>query len=163
MKTTYYTLDNITGKTLKVFQPPVRIDGRTILHPTAEQCALFDAYPLAATPVTPPTPPEGKVAVPDGYEVQDGAWVRTWRYEDAPPPPPKTYSTSDLIYALMEAGVYPRCREWIEAQGLRDLVLATKEFTDDLESFETIKQGLQTLLGWTDEQVAEILAQAEVG
>ena len=163
MKTTYYTLDGITGKTLKVFNPPVRIDGRTILHPTAEQYALFNAYTLATTPVTPPTPPEGKVAVFDGYEVKDSAWVRTWRYEDAPPPPPKVYSTSDLIYALMERGVYGRCREWIEEQGLRDLILATKEFTDDLENFETIKDGLQELLGWTDEQVAEVLAEAEVG
>lgn len=75
---------------------------------------------------------------------------------------PKVYSTSGLIYALMQRGVYEQCREWIAEQGFLDLVLATKEFTDDLENFKTIKLGLQTLLGYTDEQVAEVLAEAEV-
>lgn len=72
------------------------------------------------------------------------------------------YSTSDLIYALMTRGVYEQCREWIVEQGLHDLVLATKEFTSDLKYFETIKTGLQQLLGYTDEQVAEVLAEAEL-
>ena len=74
----------------------------------------------------------------------------------------KVYSTSDIIYALMTRGVYERCRAWIAEQGLLGLVLATKEFTDDLENFEAIKTGLQQLLGWTDEQVADVLAEAEV-
>lgn len=72
------------------------------------------------------------------------------------------YSTSDAIYALMSRGVYDRCHAWMAEKGFLDLVLATKEFADDIENFDTIKSGLQELLGWTDAQVNEILAEAEL-
>ena len=162
MITPYFTYSETT-KRLTRADDPATIDGRKVVHPSAAMYAKISAYRLADPMPPAPTPPEGKVAVFDGYETVNGKWVQKWRYEDAPPAPPKTYSTSDLIYALMERGVYDQCRQWIEEQGLRDLILATKEFTDDLEYFNTIKQGLQTLLGYTDEEVAEVLAEAEVG
>ena len=178
MITPYYTYDPAT-KRLTHADDPATIDGRLVVHPSAAMCAKIGAYPLADPMPPAPTPPEGKVAVFDGYELaliepedyvpgiseppSEMHWVQKWRFDDSPPPPPKVYSTSDLIYALMSRGVYDQCRQWIEEHGLRDLILATKEFTDDLENFETIKRGLQELLHYTDEQVAEVLAEAEVG
>ena len=131
--------------------------------PTAADFRQMGYLPVdyAWTPSDPA--PEGKEWTRTGKFVDaDGTLVPEYAATDIPPPPPKVYSTSDLIYALMSRGVYATCRQWIEEKGYRDLVLATKEFTDDLESFETIKQGLQQLLGYTDEQVAEVLAEAEV-
>ena len=162
MITPYYTYSDET-KRLNRADDPAIIDGRKVVHPSAAMYAKIGAYKLADPMPPAPTPPEGKVAVLDGYEESGGKWVQKWRLDDAPPPPPKTYRTDFLIYELMKRGVYAQCRQWIEEQGLRDLILATKEFTDDLENFETIKQGLQELLHYTDEQVAEVLAEAEVG
>ena len=158
MTTQYYTYDSAT-KRLTAAPKCVRYNGHLYGNPKAEHYALIGAYPRGTSAA--PTPPEGKIAVPDGYALVANEWIQQWRFDDAPPPPPKVYSTSDLIYALMARGVYERCREWIAEQGFLDLVLATKEFTADLENFETIKQGLQQLLGWTDAQVAELLAEAE--
>ena len=47
------------------------IDGAAVINPTREQCAKMDspAYPLADPMPPAPEPPEGKVAVPDGYEL----------------------------------------------------------------------------------------------
>lgn len=162
MITPYYTYDPAT-KRLSRASDPATIDGRKVVHPSAAMYAKIGAYRLADPMPPAPTPPEGKVAVFDGYEESGGKWVNKYRFDDAPPPPPKVYSTSDLIYALMSRGVYDQCRQWIEEKGYRDLILATKEFTDDLESFKTVKEGLQELLHYTDEQVAEVLAEAEVG
>ena len=146
------------------FAPDVLvINGRKVYNPKAVHCKIAGYLPLS--PDWPVDPPEGKHYERTDKIEADGADGYRWTYRlvDDPPPPPKVYSTSDLIYALMSRGVYDTCRQWIEEQGLRDLVLATKEFTDDLENFETIKNGLQQLLGYTDEQVAEVLAEAEVG
>ena len=82
---TYYTY-NATTRTLTPAPRAVRVDGITYADPTQATLrrAGIDAHPLAAD--TPPTPPEGKVAIADGYELTDGEWHRAYRYEDAPPP-----------------------------------------------------------------------------
>ncbi len=83
--TRYYTY-NPTTKSLTVAPRVIVEDGRTLILGTAADYARYlGAYPLA--PAAPaPEPPEGRVAVPDGYALQDGAWVRSYRYEDAPAP-----------------------------------------------------------------------------
>ena len=40
-----------------------------------------------------------------------------------------------------------------------DLVLATKEFDETNENFQAGKAALQAALGWTDEEVEELLAK----
>ena len=158
---TCYTYSETT-KRLSRAADPATIDGRKVVHPSAAMYATIGAYQLADPMPPAPTPPEGKVAVFDGYEVQNGEWVQKYRYDDAPPPPPKVYSTADAIEVLMKEEVWPQCRAWIEEQGLLDLVLVTKEFSSDLENFDLVVGGLQQLLGWSDEKVSEVLAEAEV-
>ena len=81
MIATCYTYSPTT-KRLTRADDPATIDGQMIVHPSAAQYARLGAYPLRTVP--PPTPPEGKVAVPDGYELVDSAWQQAWRFEDAP-------------------------------------------------------------------------------
>lgn len=89
--TTYYTYDSTT-KRLSAAPKYATIDGAAVINPTREQCARMTppAYPIADPMPPAPTPPEGKSAVPDGYEPADTPngkeWRQKWRYEDAPPP-----------------------------------------------------------------------------
>ena len=138
----------------------VTVDGVPYSQPTQATLrrAKIAAYPLATESA--PTPPEGKVAVPSGYELQDGKWHRTYRYEDAPPPLPRTFSKYKLVAALTQAGVWPQVKAWIESQGLYDLYLAAQDFAEDNEYFEQGKAALQSALGWTDAQVEAILREA---
>ena len=97
--TKYYTY-NATTRTLSTAPKAVRTANGIVCNPTAEQYAAIGAYPLAVSPAPLPSSiPIGKIAVPDGYELQDNAWVRTYRYEDAPPPPPRTFSKYRLVCA----------------------------------------------------------------
>ena len=84
---TCYTYDETT-KRLTPAPKYATIDGAAVINPTREQCAQMTppAYPMGTS--TPPEPPEGKIAVQDGYEPVDtpdgNEWRQKWRYEDAP-------------------------------------------------------------------------------
>lgn len=81
----YYTLNNTTGS-LEWLEPPIRVGEHEFrIHASPEQWAAHGAYPRNDGAL-PPRPPAGKVARPVGWEVQDGAWVRTYEFVDAPPP-----------------------------------------------------------------------------
>lgn len=85
----YYTYD-LTTKRLSVAPKYATIDGAAIINPTREQYARMEppAYPLGTS--TPPEPHDGKIAMPNGYELADTPdgkeWRQKWRYEDAPAP-----------------------------------------------------------------------------
>lgn len=164
---TYYTYDSAT-KRLTPAPKYATIDGAAVINPTREQCARMEppAYPLADPMPPAPTPPEGKIAVSDGYEPADTPdgkeWRQKWRYEDAPPPPPRQFSKLKIVAALTAQGVWPQVKAFIEQAGLYDLYLAAQDFAEDNEYFTQGRQQLQTALGWTDEQVEAVLAQAVI-
>lgn len=159
--TTYYTY-NQTTRTLSPAPRAVRTAQGIVCNPTAAQYAAIGAYPLAAEPA--PTPPEGRVAVATGYEVRDGAWHRTYRYEDAPPPTPRTFSKYKLVCALQTAGVWPQIKEWLLSQdGAYDLYLAAEDISEDEPLLAQGIAAVKELLGWTDEQVAAVLDAAVIG
>lgn len=85
----YYTYSPAT-KRLILADDPADIDGALVVHPSREQNASIGAYPLADPMPPAPTPPEGKVAIPDGYEpiatAKGKAWVRAYRFDDLPAP-----------------------------------------------------------------------------
>jgi len=159
--TTYYTY-NPTTRTLVPAPKAVRTPEGIVCNPTAAQYASIGAYPLAAD--TPPTPPEGKMAIPDGYELRDSAWHRTYSYEDAPPPPPRTFSKYRLVRALQTAGVWPQIKEWLLSQdGAYDLYLAAEDISEDEPLLAQGIAAVKQLLGWTDEDVADVLRAARIG
>lgn len=79
----YYTYSPTTQRLTRA-PDPATIDGQMVVHPSAAMYARIGAYPLGDT--TAPIPPEGKIAVPDGYALEGGEWVRQWRLDDAPAP-----------------------------------------------------------------------------
>jgi hypothetical protein len=158
---TYYTY-NSTTKSLTPAPRTMVVDGRTIVNPSAARYAAICAYPLS--PDTPPTPPAGKVTVPTGYKVIDGAWHRTWRYDDAPPPPPVVYSKYKLVRALQTEGVWDSVKAWLQSQeGAWDLYLAAEDISGDEPLLADGIAAVKQLLGWTDEQVAAVLDAAVIG
>lgn len=161
MATQYYTYTPAT-RTLSPAPRAVRTPQGIVCNPTAEQYAAIGAYPLAADPT--PTPPEGKVAIPDGYELRDSAWHRVYRYEDAPPPPPRTFSKYRLVRALQTEGVWLQVKEWLQSQeGAWDLYLAAEDISEDEPLLAQGIAAVKQLLGWTDEQVAAVLDAAAIG
>ena len=143
-----------------VFAPAVfRYNGKDYWHPEKEDFALVGYLPLS--PDWPVDPPEGKHYERTDKIEADGADGYKWVYAlvDDPPPPPRVFVTADLVEALMAEGIWTDVRSWIEAQGLLDLVLATKEFDENNENFKAGKTALQAALGWTDEEVEELLSK----
>ena len=161
--TTYYTYDQTTRRLAPAKRTAYLPDGTFVINPTAEQYAAMNppAYPRGTSAA--PTPPEGKVAVFDGYALEDGAWVQQYRFEDAPEPPKPVYDKYKLTLALEKANLLEDFMSFISS----DPVLAFKwnaanqlDYEDDMLSnaLAAIKEALDV----TDEQVAAILAEAEV-
>lgn len=152
--TRYYTLDTATRDLVRLV-PPIDCGGRAILHPTAEQAAQYGAYPRNDDAPM-PIPPEGKVAVEDGWELVDGAWIRTYRFEDAPPPPPRKWSRLSLKTALAEAGMLAAARAYLSAVEIATGYTAWEALTDcdyieegypNAERWSAMLDGLATSLG----------------
>ena len=140
--TTYYTLS--AAGNLGRLELPVVIDGEQRLHPSPAQAAQFAAYPINSS-VNPPTPPEGKVAVPDSWEVQDGKWVRTYIYEDAPPPPPRRWSRLSIKTALAQAGLLSQALAY-----LAQVEIATGySAAEALQDCDYIEEGFPTAERWS--------------
>jgi hypothetical protein len=99
--TRYYTLNSATLD-LERLVPPIAIGGRNLLHLTPAQAAALDppAYPRELDEE--PTPPEGKLVEPDGWELRDGAWHRRWRYVDAPLPTLAEYDAAMEDHLVQE-------------------------------------------------------------
>jgi hypothetical protein len=154
-----YTLTDNLLTTAPTF---VTIDGVPYSQPTQATLrrAGIEAYPKE---IDPPMPPEeeGKIVVPNGYALVDGAWVKQWCYEDAPPPPPVVYSKYKLVRALQAENVWDRVKAWLEATpGAYDLYLAAEDISGDEQILSDGIAAAKEAFGWTDEKVQEILAEA---
>lgn len=165
---TCYTYDE-TSKRLHIAPNYATIDGAAVINPKREQCARMTppAYPLGTS--TPPEPPEGKIAVPDGYEPADTPkgkeWRQKWRYEDAPPPPPRTFSKLKLYAALAQAGLWDALVAWLNTQTFEGInaytaFMLAQDLVEDHPMFEQWLAAAKTALDVTDEQVEAILAAA---
>jgi hypothetical protein len=142
MTTQYYTY-NPSTRTLVPAPKAVRTAQGIVCNPTAEQSAAIGAYPLAADPA--PTPPEGKIAVPDSWEVVDGEWVRTWRWEDAPPPPPRRWSRLSIKTALAQAGLLSQALAYLAQVEIATGYSAAEALTD----CDYIEEGFPTAERWS--------------
>ena len=91
MTTTYYTLEN---NILRKCGSVIHSANGYITNPTAEDYAAIGAYPRDEASFTPPQVDEEHRAVPDGYALQDGKWVRKWRVE------PIVYTVEDYDAAM---------------------------------------------------------------
>jgi hypothetical protein len=78
MKETYYTLEN---GNLKKVGSVIRTAKGYVSNPTEADYASIGAYPRSDESFAPPTVDADHRAVPDGYDLSDGKWVRKWRVE----------------------------------------------------------------------------------
>lgn len=161
--TTYYTLT--AAGNLERLEPPVVIDGRQRLHPSPAQAARLGAYPRNDDAPA-PTPPEGKVAVPDSWEVRDGQWHRTYRYEDAPPPPPRRWSRLTVKTALAQSGMLAAARSYLAGVEVAPGYMAAEALTDcdyveegypDAERWSAMLDGLATALNKSRSEIDTFL------
>lgn len=141
--TRYYTLNTET-RDLAPLALPIAVDGRMVLHPTPTQAAAYNAY-TRNDDAPAPTPPEGKIAVHDSWEVQDGEWVRTWRYEDAPPPPPRRWSRLSIKTALAQAEILAAARAYLSAVEIATGYTAWEALTD----CDYIEEGYPDATKWS--------------
>jgi hypothetical protein len=87
--TTYYTKE---GNTLKKAGSVIKTSRGWVSNPNAEDYATIGAYPREES--SPPPTDEEHRAVPDGYELIDGKWVKLWKVE------PIQYTYDDYNRAL---------------------------------------------------------------
>lgn len=142
------------------FAPDVLvINGRKVYNPKDVHCRIAGYLPLSYD--APVDPPQGKHYERTGKIEPDGDGGYRWVYAlvDNPPPPPRVFVTADLVEQLMAEGIWENVRAWIVERGMLDLVYTTKEFDENNENFKAGKTALQTALGWTDEEVEELLAK----
>lgn len=88
---TYYTLYN---GNLKKVGSVIHTARGYVANPTVEDCAAVGAYPRNKESFVPPKCDEGFHAVPDGYDLKDGKWVRKWKVE------PIVYTADDYDQAM---------------------------------------------------------------
>ena len=88
--------------------------------------------------------------------------IDTWTDCELEPdgPIPRTFSKLKIVAQLTAADVWPAVKEYLISNDLYDLYLAAQDFAEDNPFFEQGKNALQEALGWTDEQVEQILANA---
>jgi hypothetical protein len=161
---TYYTLEN---GNLKKVGNVIRTAKGYVSNPTAEDCAAMvdangkpnPAFPRSEESFAPPACDEGFRAVPDGYDLSDGKWVKLWRVEELPPPPPRTFSKLKITAALMKIEKWLPVRDYLVQAGLYDLYLAAQDFKEDDEFFVKGLAELKAKFGMSDEEVGAILKE----
>lgn len=145
---------------------PLMLPG--ILHAPSE--TEYNAAGWYGKNILPPNPPEGKIVATTFYKIDENKLVAEYTYEDAPIPV-KEYSLYKIVLALKQIEVEIDGQtvtaniplvEWAKANGLyEELVMAGTIKADD-EDFYAGLAAAKEMLGVTDEQIAEVLAFAEV-
>lgn len=165
MAINYYTY-NSTTKQLTPVHGPIRTARGWVPTPTAAEWAERGAYPNGNYP--PPTPPQGKIAVADGFALRDNVWERLYRFEDAPPPPPRKWSRLSIKTALATAGMLAAARSYLSAVEIATGYAAWEALTDcdyieegypDAERWSAILDGAESALGKTRAEIDAFLAQ----
>ena len=147
-------------------------DAPVILPPSphAPTEAEYNAAGWYRKTIVPPTPPEGKMVASVHYAVTDNKLVTEYTYEDVPTPV-KVYSLYKIVLALKQIEVEIDGQtvtanipliEWAKANGLYEELVMAGTIKDDDDDFAAGLAAAKQLLGITDEQIAEVLASAEV-
>ena len=82
------------------------------------------------------------------------AWGKKWRKVT-----PRRFSKMLIVAALTREGVWPQVKSWLEANDLWDAFMIANDFRDDDPNFKLGVSELKNVVGWTDKQIAALLAQ----
>ena len=140
------------------------LHGAMVTNPKAEHFAALNEE-LAKQGLPPylsvvderPSTDATHYAVATGWTRDGDTWRRVYEVRELPPPPPRTFSKLRIVAALTTAGVWDAVKQLLIERSFYDLFLAAQDFREDNEYFAQGKTVLQTALGWTDEQVEQIL------
>lgn len=111
----YFTYDEITKRLVRA-KTAIEVERGIKFNPTSSDYAKIGAYPRGTDEV--PTPPEGKVAVNDGFELKDGKWVSKYRFDDVPPTRPRSFSKRKLYNAFKSRGLWDSVVSYMESAGV---------------------------------------------
>ena len=143
------------------FAPDVLvINGRKVYNPKAVHCKIAGYLPLS--PDRPVDPPEGKHYERTDKIEADGADGYRWVYAlvDDPPPPQRTFDKYLLVDALMKAGAWERVKAWLQSMpDAYDRAVMAPDISEDEPLLADGIAAAKEALGWTDEEVEELLAK----
>lgn len=170
--TTYYRYNALT-RVLKA-EPNyiVTLDGATIVNPSAEQYATIrDAHPKGEDAPM-PEPQEGKVVEYNGYELgeTDHLWHKQWTLVDAPPLPPRRWSSLSIKTALAQAEMLAAARAYLSQveiatgynawEALADCDYIEEDYPT-AERWSEILDGAAQALGKTRAEIDQLLSQIQ--
>lgn len=140
-------------------------DGRVTISPTAEMYAVAGYLPVETVA---PTPPDGMTVSGRKWATDGVRCFEEYTYSPvAEEPRVRRYSKIKLYAALTSAGLWDRLMAFLDGvtvEGLNARVAfdLANELNDAHPMFASMLAQAQSALGVSDEQVAAILAEAEV-
>jgi len=160
MKIDYYILEN--GFLRKVGSVIKTAKGY-VTNPTAEDYATIGAYPREETSVMPAVDEEHR-AVPDGYDLKDGKWVKLWRIEELPPPPPRIFSKLKIKIAIARLGKLAELEAYLATIEIAPNYTALAAWNDaqnlseNFDGFADMFAKVKAEFGISDEEGEKILS-----
>lgn len=158
----YYTKD--ANGNLKKVGSVIRTAKGYVTNPTAEDSAAIGAYPRSEESFAPPKCDGGFHAVPDGYDLKDGKWVRKWRVEELPPPPPRVFSKLKIKMAIARLGKLAELEAWLANIEVAPAYTALAAWNDaqniseDFDGFADIFAQVKMAFGISDEEGEKLLS-----
>ena len=159
-------IDNILHLAPRAFT----LDGAMVTNPKAEHfAALNEEREKKGLPQYLPVVDERPstdathYAVATGWTRDGETWRRVYEVRELPPPPPRTFDKYKLVDALITAGVWDHVEAWLKETPYA--WLRVQMAPDISEDEPLLAQGIaavKQLLGWTDEQVEEVLAASAI-
>ena len=142
----------------------INTDGQPNYSPTIAQLNALGYYD---EPSNQPEPIDGKVAVLTGYEVVENQWRAVYRYDDAPPPPPKVWRKIIIWKCLTALNAWGAFRQLLEGKNLLDAWNSTNDLAEDFDlgggvTVSSLFDMVRQVLPITEEQWNLTLAEAEV-
>ena len=127
--------------------------------PTEEEYNAAGWYKIE---IQPADPPEGKIVSSVTYVIDGNIIVADYEYEDAPPPPPRRFNKYKIVDALMKRGIWVPIKQWLMSEEeMYDRYVAAEDISEDEEMLAIGIELVKENFGLTDEEIAEILAEAE--
>ncbi len=142
----------------------INTNGQPNYSPTVAQLNALGYYD---EPSNQPEPIDGKVAALTGYEVVENQWRAVYRYDDAPPPPPKVWRRIIIWRNLTALNAWSNFHKLLADQNLLDAWYSTNDLAEDFVlggnvTVASLFADVRKALPITDEQWNHTLAEAEV-
>ena len=141
------------------FTGTIYVDGKPVANPSREMYLAHGQKPFIET--KPPAAKSGTHYVRAGWTEHQTAIVPKWKIVEDPSPRVRTFDKYKIVDALMKAEAWDCVKAWL--QSVPDAYDRAVMAPDISEDEPLLKEGIaeiKKLLGWTDEQVEEVLSKS---